>query len=246
MFGYNSLSIQDFGPITQAIVAKSKFLSRLTGNSFWGLNGLDRELVRIIGTSKGFFVELGANNGLNQSNTKHLELFHGWSGILIEPFVENFNLLANNRSKRSSFVNAACVGAGYHNSTVDLIYSNLMSTPLGGESDIEDRESHAQSGAEFLPKGKRVHKFSAPAMTLTRVLEEAKAPSVMDLLSLDVEGVELDVLKGLNHESYRFKWMLVESRNFPFLSEYLAEQGYGFYAKLSGHDYLFTDESVHP
>ena len=241
MFGYNRLSIHDFGPPVQAIVAKSKFLSRISGNSFWGLNGLDRELVQIIGTSKGFFVELGANNGLNQSNTKHLELFHGWSGILIEPFQGNFNLLARNRSHRTSFVNAACVAADYTDSTVDLLYANLMTTPLAGKSDIEDREGHAKSGQEFLAKGEVVYKFSAPAMTLTEVLEKEKAPSKMELLSLDVEGVELEVLKGLNHSKYRFEWLLVESRNQLPVSDYLAAQGYTFHSKLSGHDYLFRD-----
>lgn len=220
-------------------MARSKFLSRITGNSFWGLNGLDRELVEIIGTSKGFFVELGANNGLKQSNTKHLEQFHGWSGILIEPFPGNFHLLARNRSPRSSFVNAACVGAEYRYKTVELIYADLMTTPLSEASDIVDREGHAQSGEKFLPKGERVHKFSAPALTLTQVLEQEKAPLQMKLLSLDVEGMELEVLKGLNHEKYRFSWVLVESRNHFALSNYLEGRGYSFHTKLSSHDYLF-------
>jgi FkbM family methyltransferase len=244
MFGYNRLSIHDFSPFVQAAVAKSKLLSRVTGNVFWGLNGLDRELVQIIGTSKGFFVELGANNGLNQSNTKHLELFHNWSGILIEPHPGNFGLLARNRSHRSVFVNAACVSADYRKSTLDLLYSNLMTTPLEVESDIENREDHAQSGEAFLARGESVHKFSAPAITLTRVLEQRKAPLQMDLLSLDVEGAELEVLKGLNHEKYRFEWLLVETRNLLPLSSFLAEHGYSIYSKLSGHDYLFRSNSV--
>lgn len=243
MFGYNRLSIHDFSAPVQAIVARSKFLARITGNSFWGLNGLDRELVEIIGTSKGFFVELGANNGLKQSNTKHLEQFHGWSGILIEPFAGNFHLLAHNRSSRTSFVNAACVGPEYRNTTVELLYADLMTTPISEASDIVDQEGHAQSGEKFLARGERVHKFSAPALTLTQVLEQEKAPSQMELLSLGVEGIELDVLKGLDHVKYRFSWVLVESRSHAALFNYLESNGYRFHSKLSSHDYLFSSIS---
>src|SRR3712207_4024508 len=52
---------------------------------FTGLNGLDRRLLSHM-PATGFFVEAGANDGIDQSNTYYLESRCGWSGILVEPF----------------------------------------------------------------------------------------------------------------------------------------------------------------
>ena len=46
---------------------------------------------------------------------------------------------------------------------VEMIFSNLMSIALEGESDISNREGHAQDGVQFLDKGEVLHKFFAPA-----------------------------------------------------------------------------------
>jgi hypothetical protein len=56
---------------------------------------------------------------------------------------------------------------------------------------------------------------------------------------LDVEGGELEVLKGVNYEEYRFNVICVESRDIEMISEYLTERGYLLIRKLSQHDYLF-------
>ena len=40
-----------------------------------------------------FYIEIGANDGVSQSNTKYLELFYDWRGILIEPIPSVFKKL---------------------------------------------------------------------------------------------------------------------------------------------------------
>jgi len=70
-------------------------------------------------------------------------------------------------------------------------------------------------------------------------LIEAGAPFLIDFLSLDVEGVELEILKGVNHSKFRFRYICVESRQFDELQEYLLSQEYDFVDSLSNHDYLF-------
>jgi FkbM family methyltransferase len=190
-------------------------------------------------TKNGFFVELGGNDGLNQSNTKHLELFRGWRGVLIEPFLKNFQRMAKNRSSQSQFVNAACVSFDFAESEMLLSYSNLMTTPLLGESDILDRSQHATSGAGFLPASEAVHTFKVRALTLTKILDDCRAPKLIDLLSLEVEGGELEVLKGVDHKKYRFRWIIVESRSPEALSDYLNNEGYSILCQLSVHDYVY-------
>ncbi len=63
----------------------------------------------------------------------------------------------------------------------------------------------------------------------------------MDLLSLDVEGAELQVLQGLDHQQYRFKYMLIDYDDCAHLKDYLEPYGYRFVAQLSHHDWLFED-----
>jgi FkbM family methyltransferase len=196
-----------------------------------------------LANSKGYFVELGANDGLSQSNTKHFELFKGWKGVLIEPYFDNYVLCRRNRAIRTQVINAACVAFDFEDPTIRLLYSNLMTITLDGESEIKDRDGHAQVGAQFLGEREYVFEFQAPARTLNSILQEAKSPTRIDLLSLDVEGAELEVLKGLDHSEYRFKFIVIEIRNFESMNIYLVSVGYQMVEKLTMHDYLYTDST---
>jgi hypothetical protein len=78
---------------------------------------------------------------------------------------------------------------------------------------------------------------------LDSILREAKSPHIIDLLSLDVEGSEIEVLKGIDHSAFRFKYICIEVRDFDVMSRYLNENGYEFVEKLSVHNYLFRDRT---
>lgn len=205
-----------------------------------GINRLDRQLEKFVDYDNGYFVELGANDGITQSNSLYFEKRRGWRGVLVEPAPQNYAKCVRNRSTRSSVFCAACVSFDYTKEFVRIAYANLMSAPIGLQSDIEDPRAHAQSGETFLKGREIVHEFDAPARTLNSLLLEAKSPSPIDFLSLDVEGAELEVLQGVDHQAFRFKYMLVECRNLPRLSSYLESHGYRFLKRLSEHDCLFT------
>jgi hypothetical protein len=79
------------------------------------------------------------------------------------------------------------------------------------------------------------------AKTLNEILQGACAPNLIDFMSLDVEGAELDVLKGVDHSLYRFKYLLVECRDIARLSEYLKVKSYELIDQFDAHDYLFHD-----
>lgn len=207
---------------------------------YYGLHGLDKKLEAYIDFDHGFYVELGANDGVAQSNTLYFEKERGWHGILIEPILHNFLKCKNNRSKENVMFCAACVSEEYQDKYVRLTYANLMTVPHGVESDIADATAHAESGRIYLPEGESTVEVMAPARTLTSILDEAKAPFEMDLLSLDVEGAELEVLKGLDHARYKFRYMLIECRDQPALGPILDKWGYTLLDKLTQHDYLYA------
>ena len=213
----------------------------LKSKVFFGLDDIDKKLSVYLNNSKGYFVELGANDGLSQSNTKHFEFFKGWKGVLIEPFPDNYARCRRNRASRTRVLNAACVSFDFKEPTIRLLYSNLMTITLDGQSEIENRSGHAEVGAQFLGEYEDVFEFQARARTLNSILREARSPNRIDLLSLDVEGAELEVLKGLDHSEYRFKFIVIEIRNFESMNSYLISVGYQLVEKLTTHDYLYTD-----
>ena len=206
------------------------------------LTGLRRNLLHEIDTSPNYYVEIGANDGVAQTNTLALETFFGWRGLLIEPINSVYEKLAKNRSRRrNTLLRAACVSSRFPDATVELVYSNLMSVAIGLDSDVSDPFAHADSGRYQLRAEDPVRVESAPAMTMTRALELAGAPDRIGLLSLDVEGAELEVLKGIDFDKYRFDWMLIECRDLGRLETFLRNHGYVLQKDLSTHDDPYGD-----
>jgi FkbM family methyltransferase len=202
---------------------------------------LDLQLARYLPHRNGTYVEIGANDGIQQSNTKYFESFRGWSGILIEPYGDNFLKLKRNRSRRNYFVNCACVDFSYIGDEINLIYSDLMTTSIGLDTDLKSLETHILQSEKFLKRGS-VHTFHADARTMNSILLESPLPNLIDLLSLDVEGAELSVLKGIDHKLFRFRYILVECREITRMKKFLKSQGYFLVTKLSAHDYLFENK----
>lgn len=217
-----------------------RMLKRVVQGRYHGLNGLDRKLERYVDYDGGFYVELGANDGLNQSNSLYFERHRDWRGLLVEPSPHNFLKCTQNRSPRNFIACAACVSFGFRPEFVRMTYSNLMSTAMGLESDLVDPAAHARSGSRFLSSREPVFDFGAIARPLNDLLLEAQAPKSIDFLSLDVEGAEIEVLKGVDHAAFRFKYILVECRGLPDMQAYLAVKGYRYVERFSEHDYLFT------
>jgi hypothetical protein len=56
---------------------------------------------------------------------------------------------------------------------------------------------------------------------------------------IDLEGAEIEVLKGIDNNKYRFKYICVESRDINKISIYLNAYGYVLVENLTHHDYLF-------
>ena len=185
---------------------------------FNALNNLDKKLLQYINYNNGFYIECGANDGVDQSNTWHFEKFKNWHGILIEAHPEIFLELKKNRNKRNILVNKFLVSNNYKSQIVNISNNDLIS-----------KFNTANEGSSL----------STP-ITLTEVLKKNNVPKLIDLFSLDVEGYEFEVLEGIDFENYKFKYFLIETSNFDKLNNYLIVKKYKFIDKLSNHDYLFT------
>ena len=222
------------------------YLNNLKNKSlkYKSLHNLDKKIENYVNFNNGYFVELGANDGITYSNSYYFEKYRGWKGILIEPIPHNYLKCLKNRSKSTKVFCNACVSFDYKEKFVEIIYSNMMSVSLGLESDINNSNNRALLGKQFLEKDENNFNFGAAANQLNNILSKANAPKQIDFLSLDVEGAEIEVLKGINHNEYRFKFICIESRDIQKINNYLTINNYLLIEQLSPIDYLFKDKEL--
>jgi len=181
---------------------------------------IDLKLDAIFNKENGYFIELGANDGLSQSNTARFEFYKNWTGILIEPSFDNYIKCIENRSNSIS-LNYACVDNDYKDNFIN-----------------GDFNGHLMSSVE----GKRLNNnnlVKVKAITLEKILDKHKNKDVeIDFLSLDTEGYELNILKGLNLKKYRPKFMLIEIYNFDFenILKFLNDNQYDLHSNFSNYN----------
>lgn len=204
------------------------------------LNDLDRKLERHLSFRNGFFVEAGANDGYNQSNTYYFEKMLDWSGILIEGIPELYKQCVKERKKSRTY-HCALVSDDFEGKTVSMHYANLMSLVDGARKSHEADDEHIRRGISLQKRVVPYH-IVVPARTLTNVLDEAGTEHI-DLLSLDVEGYELQVLRGLDLTKYRPTYILIEANYRDEIDNYLAAHAYTAIDELSHHDILYRSHS---
>ena len=211
----------------------AKLVSRFKRRSF-ALNHLDLKLKPYLDFTGGIFVEAGANDGISQSNTLYFERYRNWSGILIEPIPE---LAEQCRVNRPGCIveNCALVPHDYAHSYVEMRYCNLMSLVKGAMHSKEEEEDHIARGREI--QDVDTYELKAPARTLSSVLDQHAVAGV-DFFSLDVEGFELAVLRGIDFDRHRPTFMLIEARYRDEIDAYLTPI-YEAIAELSHHDVLY-------
>jgi FkbM family methyltransferase len=136
----------------------------------------------------GFFLDVGSGHGTIGSNTKALEA-RGWSGICVDPFPTHME-------------GRTC-----------QTFTDVVSSTAG---QVVRFHTHSGLGgiADTLGKWKdEAQKSPAVEMTTTTlgdILNRAKAPPFIHFLSLDIEGAELEALRGIDLDTYRFGAMAIE------------------------------------
>jgi FkbM family methyltransferase len=187
----------------------------------------------------GFYIEVGGADGFTQSNTWHLEKYKGWKGILVEPNSDAYYLCKDIR-KNSIVYNYALVSKEFSDSSITMIHRNVYSGDPGLMTAPQDSPLRKDE-TWMSPKtdNDTTKEFTIPARTLDSILEENNIVRV-DFFSLDVEGYELEVLKGFNLSKYEPKVLLVEWHlDITQIEEYVKDT-HKLEEQLSKHDYVFT------
>jgi FkbM family methyltransferase len=146
----------------------------------------------------GFFIEIGASDGITLSNTYLLETQYKWKGICCEPIPNNFEKLVKNRP------NSICYKEAVYNKSglmLDFDIANNFDLISGISDHIDKYKSYVDANKTTI---------QVQTNSLLDVLNKANAPSFIEYMSLDTEGSELEILKDFNFKKYTFGLIDVE------------------------------------
>ena len=177
---------------------------------------------------EGFFVEFGACDGLQFSNTWALEKDFGWTGILSEPNPAYHEALAKNRS---CTVETRAVSA-----ETGQRRSFFPAGVNGSFFEFRNKKRWA-SATQF---------FEVRTVSLNDLLKDGHAPQRVDFLSIDTEGSELEILSNFDFSLARFTCITVElNKNGPAIQSLLESHGYTrVWSHLSQWDGWFIDTEI--
>ena len=161
--------------------------------------GQDLEVLKVYNEKQnGFFVEIGASDGVEMSNTYLLETKYNWKGICCEPIPNRFKKLVANRPNSKCFHQAV-----YNQSGLTLTFDIANNYDL-----LSGISEHIDSHKSTVDANK--HSFQVETISLLDVLDRANAPSFIEYMSLDTEGSELEILKQFDFGKYTFGLIDVE------------------------------------
>jgi FkbM family methyltransferase len=154
---------------------------------------------------RGYFVEIGGYDGVTYSNTYALEML-GWEGVVVEADPELYSKCVHVRT-RSKCIHAA-VGKNDAQGTVSFssVVDHAGVTPLSFVMADEAHRSRCKK------EGGRIILYDVPYLSVNRILADCLLPQI-DVLSVDIEGMELEVLAAIDYDRFTPRLMVVEANS---------------------------------
>lgn len=149
----------------------------------------------------GYFVEFGATNGVDLSNTYLLEKHFNWTGILAEPAQIWHEELKLNRT---AAIETKCV---WESSNEKLLFNEVTDDEHQGELSTIDKFTSSDRHSDRRKSGR---KYEVETISLNDLLYLHNAPTTIDYLSIDTEGSEFAILAGFDFSKYNIKIITCE------------------------------------
>jgi FkbM family methyltransferase len=177
-----------------------------------------------------FVVDVGANDGLYSSNSYPF-IRRGWRGLLIEPHPEAFE-----RARR------------LHQTNPEVTVLNLACSDHPGQMELNLFEGDEGGSLSALANGpsdtaatrRTVNRVQVEVTTLESLLSERGIAPEFGLLTVDTEGHDFAVIRGLNLRRFQPRAIITEKyHDDPAKFEHLQQHGYRLCADLE-FDTLWT------
>jgi FkbM family methyltransferase len=184
------------------------------------------------GKSCGVYLEVGAFDGVSNSNTWYFEQI-GWSGVLVEP---NPDLAEACRMRRPKSLVVECAVVG------DRKQSRMQFHRTEGNLELSSRavDEHRKRWLRQQKVSTVISVLEVQGRTIDDILDVAKIKKV-DFVTIDVEGFEFEALQGFSIARFDPDVVIVE-RNTVLLDarilEYFGKHGYE-YARTTGSNDWF-------
>ena len=173
---------------------------------------------------EGYFVEFGATNGIDLSNTYLLETEFSWTGILAEPARVWEKKLKENRPNAS--IETLCV---WKESNSSLTFNETDEPELSTVDSFSDKDGHRKTR-------KSGKKYEVQTISLNDLLVKHDAPKYIDYLSIDTEGSEYEILNAFDFNEFSIGIISVE-HNYEPKRELI-------FALLTSHGYKRKYENI--
>ena len=196
-----------FPPLTSFLFRKKRkgfSINTHVGIPYHSQYGQDKIInERIFGSKRnGFFVDIGANDGITGSNTYFFAKELNWHGVCIEPQPDIFYKLAKNR--KSVCHNCAVSSKPGIAKFLKVGHADMLS----GLVDYMDT-SHI-SRVEREGEATSTGVIDVECKTFNQVLGENFN---IDLLSIDVEGADFSILSSIDFDRYKIGCIAIENNS---------------------------------
>ncbi len=198
--------------------------------------GQDLEVIKFYNNKMdGYFIEVGAADGIRFSNTYLLEKQYNWKGICCEPILSQFDKLVKNRP------NSICIKDAVYNKS-----GLILTFDIANESSLfSGITTHIDKHKARVDKNKTTVKVKT--ISLLDVLIKANAPHFIEYMSLDTEGSEFEILKNFDFSKYIFGLIDIEHNHVEprrtQIKNLLLSNGY-IYKGENKWDDMFMHKSV--
>ncbi|MCW1322644.1 FkbM family methyltransferase [Campylobacter jejuni] len=191
------------------------------------------------GKKEGFFIDIGANDGIEISNSLIFEQL-GWKGLCVEANPITFEKLKKNR--KCDLYNVAVFSE-------NIGRVKLATTKVSGLDTLElNLTKEHQEKMLLFSNNDEIKYIEVDTITFGELMESYPMVQYIDFMSLDVEGGEFEVLKGIDFNKYSFGLITIEHNNVKNMEnaiiKFMKEKGYRLFM-YNYWDFMFVkDERI--
>lgn len=179
----------------------------------------------------GIFVDIGAYDGIEGSNSYFFEKHLEWKGLCVEPIPSVFNKLIKNR-------NCFCeqVAAWKENDIKKFKIIEGYSEMLSGLIDSYEDEHKKRIDSEIKAFDQKSIEIEIQCIDINLLLLKYHLCNI-DFLSIDTEGSEIEILKKLDFSKFKIKYISVENNyKKPEIREILKKANFELINRLNIDD----------